>query len=86
MIRHPNLEAELARAGINKAQYALALGVSAPAMTYKLRSKSPFSYEEVKKTFELLGMEHNDNNYKYLFEVVEVDNEVLSRDGKRADA
>lgn len=74
MVRYPNLEAELARAGINRLQLAAALGVSAPAITYKMRTgKNVFTHDEVIKVFELLGTNYTEDNYKYLFKVIEVD-------------
>ena len=64
-----NLEAELLRAKLNKADLALMIGISTGAMSSKFTGKTEFTLEEmekIRKRLELLT--EKEFTYDYLFE------------------
>ena len=64
-----NLEAELLRAKLNKAELALKIGISTGSMSSKFTGKTEFTLEEmekIRKRLELLT--EKEFTYDYLFE------------------
>lgn len=44
---YPNLNAEIARAGLSRKDIASRLHISDSALSYKMRGKTPFTWDEV---------------------------------------
>ena len=54
-MEYPMLELAIEKAGKKKYEVARMLGISAPALSYKLKGRSPFTFDEQTRVAEFLG-------------------------------